>query len=326
LQLCRRTDHVETWSPPYVFNIVAVDSGNVQVRECTTADERRRSLDIYNAVWPHRAVTQEAVEAWKRMAISSIEYLGSLDGEDVGSAAASFETARTNLVSMLVTVLPRHRRAGVGTALVEAVTAWATEIGARDFETRVEADDADSLGFALRRGFHEHSKEDGLALDLRNLEPPPVDPPGGVEIVTLAEHPELERGVYDVAAEALPDVPGSEDWVAPPFEQFAAAQSHALVIFVALAEREVIGYAKLVGLPDGRTADHGITAVKREWRNRGVAKALKVEQIAWAKANGLERLTTSNEERNAPMRRINEVLGYRPAPGRVRLRRAATTG
>jgi RimJ/RimL family protein N-acetyltransferase len=51
---------------------------------------------------------------------------------------------------------------------------------------------------------------------------------------------------------------------------------------------------------------------------------LKRAEITWARANGIERLTASNEERNAPMLRINESLGYRPAPGRVYLRGPAT--
>ena len=98
---------------------------------------------------------------------------------------------------------------------------------------------------------------------------------------------------------------------------------HGLAIFVALSGDEVIGYAKLVARPDGRTADHGITAVRRDWRNRGVATALKRAQIAWAKANGIDRLTAANEERNAPMQHINASLGYRRIPGRVRLRAPA---
>ena len=67
-----------------------------------------------------------------------------------------------------------------------------------------------------------------------------------------------------------------------------------------------------------------MTAVKRAWRGRGIAKSLKLAEITWAQANGIERLTTTNEERNAPMLRINASLGYRPAPGRVLLRGPAT--
>jgi GNAT superfamily N-acetyltransferase len=142
----------------------------------------------------------------------------------------------------------------------------------------------------------------------------------GVEIVLLAARPELARGIYDLAAEALSDVPGADDWLPPPFERFVAAHLHAAAIFVAVADGEVIGYAKLTARADGRTADHGMTAVRRDWRNHGVATALKLAQIAWAKEAGFERLTASNEERNAPMQHINSLLGYRLIPGRVRLR------
>ncbi len=293
---------------------------SVRVRTCSSTAELQRSLEIYNEVWPHRAVTATDVDAWKSAAIASIEFLGALDGVDAGSAAAALEASRTKLVSMPLTVLAQHRRAGVGSALLEAVTSWAAEQGAQQIETRVEADDRESLEFALRRGFHEHSREDGLELTLSDFEPPSLDPPAGVEVVTLAERPDMARGVYEVAAEALIDIPGSEDWLPPPFEQFVASHLRGLVIFVALSDGEAIGYAKLVGRPDGRTADHGITAVRRGWRNRGVAQALKRAQIAWATTHGIDRLTAANEERNAPMQHINSLLGFRSIPGRVRLR------
>jgi mycothiol synthase len=157
-----------------------------------------------------------------------------------------------------------------------------------------------------------------------DLDPPAVDPPSGIEIVSLSDRPDLAAGAYDVAVEALPDIPGGEDWTAPPFEQFVAAHLQGLAVFLAVAGGEVVAYAKLAAHPDGRTAIHGMTAVKRTWRGRGIAKSLKRAQIAWAQANGLERLATSNEERNAAMQRVNASLGYRPAPGRVVLRGSAT--
>ena len=48
--------------------------------------------------------------------------------------------------------------------------------------------------------------------------------------------------------------------------------------------------------------------------------ALKTTQIAWAKANGYEELHTLNEQRNAPIRRLDEEFGYRPSTGRIYLR------
>jgi len=63
-----------------------------------------------------------------------------------------------------------------------------------------------------------------------------------------------------------------------------------------------------------------MTGVKRAWRNRGIAGALKRAQIAWAKAEGYERMETANELRNEPIRKLNARLGYREAPGRVVVR------
>jgi GNAT superfamily N-acetyltransferase len=90
--------------------------------------------------------------------------------------------------------------------------------------------------------------------------------------------------------------------------------------FVAVAGDEVVGYAKFsltAAQPD--TAHHDLTAVKRAWRGRGIAGALKAAQIRWAKDNGYQELRTVNEQRNEPIRRLNARLGYRPAPGRLHM-------
>ena len=63
-------------------------------------------------------------------------------------------------------------------------------------------------------------------------------------------------------------------------------------------------------------AHHSLTGVKRAWRRRGLATALKRALIAAAADHGIEHLTTGSEERNTPMRRLNEKLGYRPDPAR----------
>jgi hypothetical protein len=53
-----------------------------------------------------------------------------------------------------------------------------------------------------------------------------------------------------------------------------------------------------------------MTGVARSERGRGIALALKEAQIAGAKAAGWKRLRTQNDLANAPMRRVNEKLGY----------------
>ncbi len=185
--------------------------------------------------------------------------------------------------------------------------------------------DADSIAWAERRGFVEVGRNSKLVLDLAGLDPPAVDPPDGIELVTWAERPELARGMYEVSLEAYPDIPGFEDDELESYEDWLAHDMQGSgdlpeATFVAVAGDEVVGYAKFsLTQAQPRVAFHDMSGVKRAWRGRGVARALKTAQIRWAIANGFTELHTRNEERNEPIRRLNASLGYRPGIGRVYL-------
>jgi GNAT superfamily N-acetyltransferase len=296
----------------------------VSVRRCADDADLARSVEIYNAVWPARAVTTAEVEGWRRAALDSVEFLAAIDAVDAGSAAAAIQPQHPDACFALITVRREHRRQGAGAALYEAVSAWAAERRVDSLETRVLDDDPSGLAFARRRGFEEISVEAGLELDVRTAR---IDAtlPEGVEIVSLAERPELAEATFDVAVDAIPDVPGDHGWIPPPRERWVDEQllgpaTPPDALLVAVTDSEVVAYAKLRLAPDGRTAVHGMTAVKRAWRGRGIATALKNAQIGWAKERGLERLRADNERRNEPMLRVNQRLGYQPAAGRATLR------
>jgi GNAT superfamily N-acetyltransferase len=166
----------------------------------------------------------------------------------------------------------------------------------------------------------------GVALRLAVVEATPVEPPDGIEIVSWAERPELARGIYGVALESSPDIPGWEDEIPEPFEDWLVNDMQGSgdkpeATFLALAGDEVVGYAKFsLTEAQPRTAHHDLTGVKRAWRGRGIARALKATQIRWAKENGYEELQTRNDERNAPIRHLNREFGYRPTTGRIYVR------
>jgi GNAT superfamily N-acetyltransferase len=303
-----------------------VTVGRIEVRPAASVADEERSLAVYNTVWPWDAVTMDEVESFKRSMRAYGDHVAFAGGEAVGSAAVGIRPGRPDVALALVTVLPGYRRRGVGTALYRAVSAWLADRGIARIDAPVGEDDAESLAFAGRRGFVEAERSSRLILDLGEVEPPAVDLPPGVRITTWAEEPGLARGMYGVACEAFPDVPGEDDIEMEPFEDWLAHDMRGSgdlpeATFVALAGDEVVGYAKFsltAARPD--VASHDLTGVKRAWRGRGVAGALKRAQIAWAKRAGYARLETQNEVRNEPIRRLNERLGYRPAPGRVVMR------
>lgn len=298
----------------------------ILIRPVTTRSEEQLSLDIYNAVWPFHTFTMADVDSFKETLIAHADHLALLEGEPVGSSFVSIQPQRPDIGRVELTVLPAHRRRGVGSTLYDAVSTWCAAHGIDVIEAPVEAEDGTSLAFAQRRGFVEIERSVRMVLDLADVEPPPIAPPDGVEILTWAERPELAAGMYEVAVEAYADEPGAEDEVMEPFEDWLAhdmrgAADRPEATFVALAGNEVVGYAKFhLSSAEPGVAYHDMTGVKRAWRGQGIAGALKRAQVAWAKREGYERLATSPELRNEPSRRMNARLGYRPIAGRALMR------
>ena len=142
--------------------------------------------------------------------------------------------------------------------------------------------------------------------------------------MTWAERPDLTRAIYEVACEAYPDVPGEEgdrDGLVrgPGSRRTCSGDSdRPEATFIALADGEVAGYAKLSlssSRTEGRHPRHDRRAARvPRARDRGGAEA---GRDRLGEAGGLRGLETSNEVRNEPIRRLNERHGYTVQPGVV---------
>jgi GNAT superfamily N-acetyltransferase len=292
-----------------------------EIRPCADDDDKAASLAIYNEIWPLDAITIDEVRSFESRASAYADFLGS-----GGSAWVGLLPWRPGFGETFVTVLPEHRRQGLGTAFYERISEWLAQHDIDQIDTTVPEDEDASIAFAVKRGFHEVERNGRMILDLAAVEPEPAAPPEGVEIVTWDQRPELSFGIYDVASEAYPDIPGDRDQVIEPYEDWLEHEmkgpaDRADATFLAIADDEVVGYSKFsLTTAQPTTAHHDMTAVKRAWRQRGIARALKQTQIIWAKEHGYKRLATQNEMRNEPIRRLNERLGYRQAPGRIVMR------
>jgi mycothiol synthase len=239
-------------------------------------------------------------------------FVGRLGEEPV---ACGFVEPWGQLAQGDVAVVPARRREGIGSAVFAEVSAQARTLGADEIQGEVQESDAETRAIFERRGFTQVGGEKAVVLELEGLEAPEVAPPEGVRIVTRAEVPDRLDEMYALATQADEDIPGSagvqsyERWRAMDIDRPNCLPE---LCFLALAGDETIGYAFL--LAQGERAFHGLTVTRRDWRRRGVATALKRAEIAAAKRQGFERLLTESEERNEPMRRLNEKLGFVPAP------------
>jgi mycothiol synthase len=285
---------------------------------------------IYSEVGRWTTLTPERVEHERRTHASLRDWLAVLEGEAVG-AAVCVETPDMRESAALyggVRVLARSRRQGVGTELFRVLSEYARTLGKSEVELFAYEDDPDGVAFAERRGFTTVMRLRLLRLVLAGLPSPAVEPPDGVTVTTLAERPELEHGLWDLACEALPDMPYDGDAPVHPgtLEEFRAAALSGPAFmpeatFLALSEGEVVGYAQLAWEDRERgIAMHSMLGVRRAARGRGIAGALKAAQIAWAVENGLSELRTGNEERNAAARAVNARYPYEPIPDAILLR------
>jgi len=251
-------------------------------------------------------------------------FLLALDGDEaLGCGVGRPSSIQSSLYAM-VRVLPQHRGQGVGTRMYERLSAHARKLGRESLWGRVREDDADSREFLRNRGFREAGREYEVVLDTALAETP-GEPPDGIELVSLAERPDLEPSVHEVDCEVAGDVPRPEGDDFEP-QSFARWREQYLegpgavpeTMIAALAGGEVVGYTGLRRRgASSPIAENMLTAVRREWRRRGIATALKREQIARARAAGIEQIFTTNDETNAGMRGVNARLGYQPAPTQI---------
>ena len=302
-----------------------------EVREIRE-DELERWIGVAKSALDE-ADTVEGYLDWKRQARETV-WLLATDAEcDVGTAiGVGGWHSPEGVARGEIRVVGEERRRGVGSALLGELSRWARALGYGELMGPVKEVDRASLAWTERRGFVEVGRNSLLVLDLRAIEAPTVTPPEGVEIVTWAERPGVEEAMYEVARETYPDVPGEEDAEVAPFEEWLSMDMQGVgdrpeATFLALADGEVVAYAKLaLSLARPTVAMHDMTGVRRAWRGRGIAGALKAAEIAWAKEQGYERLETQNEERNEPIRRLNERYGYVVEPGSVTVRGSLSTG
>ena len=287
-------------------------------------------------------VTDEDYEAWRQVRIAVLPYertasvadlrasesperlmvLARVDGTVVGHGLSD-RADSAGAGSVIPRVLPEHRRRGYGTALLERLIEHVDGLGFPML--RAGADDEGSLAFAHRFGFTEVNREVEQTYRIEGpIEPTPV--PDGLEVVTAQERPGLWESAYErFGLEALAgfavDTPldiTPEAWV----RDFLGDP-----MFLALDEGEVVGCAGLGLDPDQPTrAENMLTAVRRDWRGRGVAVHLKLVTLAWAADHGITEVYTWTQDGNAAMRALNTRLGYATTRLGIQLARPVRQG
>lgn len=277
----------------------------ISLRAATSDADLERWRDVFVAVAPgERAVTVAEMRAMENP--GRLVLLAEADGALVGTGVAD----RSSLPGGFVCprVLPAARRQGIGTVILRTLAEHCAGQGHTKVGSVVE--DEGSLAFARRFGFAEVDRQvEQIREVAAELEPGAVP---GVEIVSLADRPELRPETYHRLVPTLADMALTATVQVSPDEWEREWMGQPETSFVAVSGGEVVGVAslRLDEEHQGR-AENGYTAVRSEWRGRGVAVALKRTTLAWAAGHGITRIQTWTQRGNEAMRGLNERLGYR---------------
>lgn len=240
-----------------------------------------------------------------------------------GVCARELDSGRDDLWWLNVIVHEGSRGRGIGRELFARLERHALEAGAAKLLTSSRPDDA-SRHFLERRGFRHTftrrlSRVDPRSVDLEEL-------PGlrqrteadGLELLPLTAFAGRPEAIFDLDAETAPDVPADVPQTELRYDEWLErywlnpANSHEGSFVVADASGRALSLGLVRANVETGKALNDYTATRRAYRNRGLARLVKLASIAWAAERGIVSVFTENDETNLPMLAVNRRLGYRP--------------
>lgn len=216
-----------------------------------------------------------------------------------------------------VAVVPEFRGQGIGEALYREAAEAAQDARATRLDCCVRPADGAARAFAATRGFRlDYSMLSG-ELDLTAFDPTPWEAATrleGIRFSTLARENATDatlRQIYELDRQVSADVP---QWAGemPPYDRYAqnllAGDPEGAML--AWDGDSLAGFAFSTVEEDGETGYTDFLGVARYYRGKGLALALKLRTIGWARSRGLRRLRTHNNAASTSIVALNRKLGF----------------
>jgi RimJ/RimL family protein N-acetyltransferase len=221
-------------------------------------------------------------------------------------------------------------------SLIDELYAWiereAIDQGARLLLTFCGEDEPEILAALKGRGYSRERAERMWELDLRTHGAALVENAAqarahmqseGIRLLTVADwhDPAALHKLFELNEQTVQDVPHSLPIVREQFEDFDkrvhAPDRRSDRWWIAVDGERPVAMSFLKFPPVRGAVWTGYTCTDRQYRGRGIARAVKLQTLAQAVELGVPLVRTDNDSENAPMLHINETLGYVRVPGFV---------
>ena len=252
-------------------------------------------------------------------------------GKLLGFAQTAKLNVRSQKFSLGIICQSAGWQDGVADSLLDAVKQAAKSQNGNALVQKVQESDSDKLAFLTGRGFELIMRYPLSALDVSSFNAAPFrkklaqTAASGITISQMPagwQHDSVQqRFIHELDWQMMLDVPHHEERVKKSLEAFLADEVHhpnafPESYFIAYDGSQAVGltcFVKRGGKTN--TVSTAITGVLRSHRRKGIATALKVHSIEFAKSIAECQTIITNNEENNPMYLLNQRLGFvaRPA-------------
>ena len=186
------------------------------------------------------------------------------------------------------------------------------------------------IRFLKDRGFVQTHKDRESSLDLKLYDPGQHQDEldrvlrQNFRIMTLTEFRQeddkADYKVWELERDVGPDIPWTDPFTMPEYNTY---KKHTLLHpkfnpdswFLVLDGARIAGMNNLWKSEIKIGINTGLTGVRREYRRKGIASALKHTSLVWSKNQGYEWIRTDNGSTNTGMLSINLRAGFKFMPG-----------
>ncbi len=299
----------------------------VSIRSATQQDYSQ-IIHIGQSATTDFGLTVEDLHHWDR-AHKPINFSGRLvavtpSNEIVGTASygQSAPEADPQRFNIWLFVLPAFQGHGIGNSLYGRILAELAPHTPRLLETGVRSDLLRATRFLQERQFAEVMRECETHIDLITFNPDKfVEDVKRVEaegisikrLTELVDDPERDHKLYELHQQRRA-IGMEQGEPLPPFAEWQVHfwQRPRLLpngFCIASAEGQYIGQSNALSSGVPAEIEYGYTGVLPAYRNRGIARAMKVYVLQWAKAQGYTLARSYSDSRNESMIRVNLHLG-----------------
>lgn len=306
------------------------------IRSGTRADYAN-IVSVSNLAMPEYSLTIDQLHSWDKTLDPKCKlgyFIAEIDGQVVGYASYIqwIDVYHPQIFWITVQVHPDYQQQGIGTNLYNTLSSTLAPHQPIAFKASIYDGHEGARIATQKLGFQEYSRRIESLCYLSTFEISPYDAlldklrGEGVRFVPVSQlvnDTDAVVELYNLQWALELDVPMDETLTQPSMRQWRTSViDHEIFIgdasFVAMQGDDYMGLTEVFKYGDGYLYIE-FTGTRPKFRRRGVATAMKVLGMQWAKEHGFQSIGTTNDAANTDMISINQKLGYIAKSARLQI-------